>query len=266
MKSNLPSLTTIESNLQTNRFRLIRSARKGFTRLELLVALATLLLLATVVIPSFGRSREGGHGAVCSNNLRQLGVALMMYSEENRDLVAEEGNTVLPINDPGNADAWYNLAVQPTFARLRDLYNSSATVPMPQDGAVFSCPSAPRPTFTPNLTKAYFMYGMNARICINKSTRATGTVNTKLSSIPLPDDTILMGEVDGNLPVAGAAQSNLTSPYSIARHQGVGFFAMADGHVRTARTNEFLRAETSAVAEWAVPRKMYWYPTSTTPN
>lgn len=193
----------------------------------------------------------------------------MMYSEGINDLVTEEGNTVLTISDPGNADAWYNLAVQPTFARLRDLYNSSATIPMPQSGAVFSCPSAPPPAFTPSLMKAYFMYGMNGRICINKSTRVTGIVNTKLSAIPLPDDTILMGEVDGNSLVAGAAQSNLVGQYGIARHQGLGFFTMADGHVRPARTNEFLRTSVesnSAVTEWAVPRTMYWYPTPTTPN
>ena len=249
--------------------KLLTRKQSGFTRLELLVVLVALLFLAIVVFPALGKSREGGHEATCLNHLRQLGIALMMYSEENRDLVPEEGNTVLPINDASNVDAWYNLAIHPAFTRLRDLYNSSATIPMPQDGAAFSCPSAPQPTFTPSLAKAYFMYGMNARICVNKSTRANGVVNTKLSSIPMPDDTILMGEVDGNFPTAGAAQSNLVGQYGVARHQGLGFFTMADGHVRSAKTNEFLRTSaesSSAPTEWATPRKMYWYPTSTTPN
>jgi len=44
---------------------------------------------------------------------------------------------------------------------------------------------------------------------------------------------------------------------------------LCDGSVRSDKTNEFLRTPTeanSAKDEWAVPRKMYWYPTPTTPD
>lgn len=239
----------------------------GFTRIELLVILAGLTLLALTQLPTLGKSREGGHEAVCMNNLRQLGLAMLMYAGDNQDVVPEEGNTVLTITDTSNVDAWYNLAVQPRYSRLRDLY-VSGTIPLPQNGSVYSCPGAPQPNFTPSVAKAYFTYGMNGRICINKSTRA-GASNTRLSLIPRPRDTVLMAEQDGNSPTAGPAQSVVTGFYAVGRHQGLGLFAMTDGHIRPAGTNEFLRTQTeanSSVEEWGIGRKMYWYPSPTTPN
>jgi hypothetical protein len=44
---------------------------------------------------------------------------------------------------------------------------------------------------------------------------------------------------------------------------------MADGSARIARTNDFLRTaaeSNSAAEEWRIERRMYWYPSETTPN
>ena len=114
------------------------------------------------------------------------------------------------------------------------------------------------------------MYGENGRICINRSTRASLNIgNTKLSVVSKPCDTILMAESDGNSPTAGAAQSNVTGQYAVGRHNGRGIFAMCDGSGRSVRTNEFIRTTSEsndAKTEWAVQRKIYWYPTDSTPN
>ena len=236
----------------------------GFTRIELLVVLCCLALLAITQLPSLGRSREGGHEAVCMNNLRQLGLAMLMYADENGDVVPEEGNTVSSIFDPANADAWYNLAVLPSCPSLTSLYNAG-TPPLPDSMSVYSCPSAPVPHATAGLY-AYFMYCENGRICINKSTRASGIAQTTFSSIPQPRDTILMAEANDT---SLTSVSQVTGNYAVARHQGFGFFAMTDGHVRAAPSNEFFRTSSEANGapyEWAIPRTMYWYPTANTPN
>jgi type II secretory pathway pseudopilin PulG len=249
-----------------------QATHAGFTRVELLVILACLTLLALAQLPLLGKSREGGHEAVCMNNLRQLGLAMLMYGNENQDVVPEEGDPNKPITDPANADAWYNLAVQPRYPKLRDLY-LSGTVPLPQNGSVYSCPSCPPPrladgyNFPPTIAKAFFMYAENARICINKATRVGG-LNTKFSSIPQPRDTILLAEQNPRTATLPAA-SVTTGYYAVGRHQGLDLSAMTDGHARSAQTNEFLRTAAeanSAAVEWATPRTMYWYPTATTPN
>src|SRR5262245_24095421 len=107
-----------------------RDSASGFTRLDLLMIVAFLGLAVLVQLPLMANSREGGHQAVCMNNLRQLSLAMLMYAEENQDVVPEEGNTILPISAAENAYAWYNLAVQPRYPRLLDLYQS-ANPPLP---------------------------------------------------------------------------------------------------------------------------------------
>jgi prepilin-type processing-associated H-X9-DG protein len=99
-------------------------------------------------------------------------------------------------------------------------------------------------------------------------------MNTKLSGVKNPTDTIFLAEVDPNSPSNdSAAQSNVTGQYAVARHDKRGMFSMCDGSSRAASTNEFLRnadesnnASNGSTGEWDKPRRMYWYPTSTTPN
>lgn len=56
----------------------------GFTLIELLVVIAILGILAAMLLPVLGRSQEKARDAYCLNNLKQLGVAVRLYSEDNR--------------------------------------------------------------------------------------------------------------------------------------------------------------------------------------
>ncbi len=240
------------------------SGDHAFTRLELLAVLACLVFLALVQLPSLGKSREGSHEAVCMNNMRQLGVALLMYTEVNHDFVPEEGNIANTIFNAANSDAWYNLGVQGYFPSMASLYLSN-NIPLPGTGSIYSCPSASPPLFSPSFGTNFFMYGMNNWICVNKSSRAAGLTQTILSTIPKPRDTVFLTEVD-DTAMALPAISGATPPYAPSRHLGNGFFTMTDGHVRSARTNEYQHAAGSATVEWSTLQTMYWWPTPTTPQ
>jgi prepilin-type N-terminal cleavage/methylation domain-containing protein len=58
---------------------------QAFTLMELLVVIAIITILAALLLPVFGKAREAGRGAVCIGNLRQIGVALQLYIQENNN-------------------------------------------------------------------------------------------------------------------------------------------------------------------------------------
>src|SRR4051812_34385140 len=92
--------------------------RHAFTRLELAVVLACVCLLGLIVLPMLGRSRAAGSEAVCMNNLRNLGRAFLIYSDQNKGYVPEEGVNSSTILATQNTSAWYNVAVLPGYTPM----------------------------------------------------------------------------------------------------------------------------------------------------
>jgi len=102
--------------------------RKGFTLIELLVVIAIIAILAAILFPVFAQARESARMTMCLSNMRQLGLALRMYSQDSDEVFPNIYQGWGVPGHPGSNDGWMW---------------KNAIAPYLKNKGIFICPSNP---------------------------------------------------------------------------------------------------------------------------
>jgi prepilin-type N-terminal cleavage/methylation domain-containing protein/prepilin-type processing-associated H-X9-DG protein len=110
--------------------------RLAFTLVELLVVIGVIAVLVAILLPVMARARESARRVQCLSNLRQLGIATVLYAHHNRGLVPSVATSS---GSPVPHD-WLHWQTKPT---ARDLQQSAIApyLSRPLSPRVFVCPS-----------------------------------------------------------------------------------------------------------------------------
>ena len=152
---------------------MIHSKRTAFTLIELLIVIAIICVLAAILFPVFAAARDKARAAACTSNMRQLGLALMQYSQDyDERLTNQYQNDSVVYDDPNDSNNnGYQNPVTAVFdfadpTKWAAPYNYNWAYPLyayTKSWAIYACPSAPpHPTYPPTSISncSYFANGV----------------------------------------------------------------------------------------------------------
>jgi prepilin-type N-terminal cleavage/methylation domain-containing protein/prepilin-type processing-associated H-X9-DG protein len=212
--------------------------QRAFTLIELLVVIAIIAILAAILFPVFAQAREKARAVSCLSNIKQIGLATVMYVQDYDETFPME----LYMGASGSGPC-----IVPSYVEL---------VPYERNTQIYACPSDPTPlnfplamsviSMPPPCTTSpplqYVSYFPNyALVNWGDPNNIFGPDNGRpvatMAQVAFPADTTTFYDADGTLP--DAYFSIMDEPIQ-ARHQRMLNSAYVDGHAKVVKAQPFL--------------------------
>ncbi len=195
--------------------------RHGFTLIELLCVMGVVTVLGMVGASAVLAQRTQALSTQCVANLRQWGVALQLYMQDNDGYLPRRGQGVQPVFRIERPEDWFNCL--PPYLGMTSYYDlyQAGRPPKARTRSVFVCPAAADSGAHPH----FICYGMNMYV-----SRWDQPERTKLTRYTDPSTIAFLADSPGGY----ASTVPSASGYSVqARHGGRANVAFLDGHVQS---------------------------------
>jgi prepilin-type N-terminal cleavage/methylation domain-containing protein/prepilin-type processing-associated H-X9-DG protein len=193
-----------------------RPRSTAFTLIELLVVIAIIAILAAILFPVFAKAREKARTSSCQSNLKQIGIGVLQYVQDNDER--------FPLFDQRNPTIYWRALIQPYMKSIQ----------------VFQCPSDSRTNLDGNgVAQSYcgneniFMWGGAGTV----ATRAMAALTRPAESIMVSDQVNLqMAQTRTWVAADWNNQMGITNQPPL--HMDGMNFLFADGHVKWAKPDQ----------------------------
>ncbi|HOG49633.1 MAG TPA: prepilin-type N-terminal cleavage/methylation domain-containing protein [Lentisphaeria bacterium] len=198
----------------------MKRQQSRFTLIELLVVIAIIAILAAMLLPVLSKARERAEQADCISNMRQLTLAFMMYTDDNKSQLPYYTNGG---GGAGREGGWVYYDAFPVPAAGNFDVSRGTLYKYVNDERVYACRS--------DVTESLCSYGANS-----------DTRNAKLSEIDRTSSIPLLLEEGSTKPTTNDGYFDLDylpTDYVVNRHNNGSVYGFCDGHVSWEKwTNE----------------------------
>lgn len=200
-----------------------KRVRGGFTLIELLVVIAIIAVLASLSFPALSKAKGTAQRIKCVSQMRQLSLAVRMYASDYGDTLPRSQHSAFSFRQYPWA-----VSILPYLGQSTDISGHRENVIYE---GVYRCPKVRKPR--------RWSYGLNVYFELGEydDYRQSPATWRKMSQIPKPSSTILLGEVSSNADhiMAHFWEQETVPSVAIDRHgkSSIANYSYVDGHVES---------------------------------